>query len=176
MLSPIRRARQISMDANWKFAFPGQLPSGAEDSGFDDSNWRAVNVPYDWSIEEACLLKPINRRRRRVSAGRHRGGIARSFRYRHIMPVARISIELDGVMQNSDVWTNGHLLGHRPNGYVGLSYELTDIRAKLWHQFIECPRRAWVWTPRNNLASRWYLGGGIYRHVRLIVTDPVQHC
>ncbi|HEX4342604.1 MAG TPA: hypothetical protein VH255_04390, partial [Verrucomicrobiae bacterium] len=41
--------QQISMDANWKF-FQGNL-SGAEDSGFDDSSWRTVNVPYDWSIQ-----------------------------------------------------------------------------------------------------------------------------
>ena len=25
-------------------------------------------------------------------------------------------------------------------------------------------------------ASRWYAGAGIYRHVRLVVTDPVHIC
>ena len=36
-----------------------------------------------------------------------------------------MTVEFDGVMQNSDVWINGVLLGHRPYGYVSFSYELT---------------------------------------------------
>src|SRR5690349_984395 len=40
---------QIPFDAGWKF-FQGN-PAGAHDSGFDDSHWRTVNLPHDWSIE-----------------------------------------------------------------------------------------------------------------------------
>jgi beta-galactosidase len=82
----------------------------------------------------------------------------------------RVFVEFDGVMANSDVWINGTHLGKRPNGNVGLRYELTG--------------QARFGGDRSNLlavradtsaqpASRWYTGAGIYRHVRLIMTEPL---
>lgn len=82
-----------------------------------------------------------------------------------------VFIELDGVMANSDVWINGEHLGHRPNGYVGLRYELTS-HLKLGQG------QANVLAVRSDteaqVASRWYTGSGIYRNVRLIVVDPLH--
>jgi beta-galactosidase len=40
---------QSSLDANWRF-FLGD-PAGAETQGFDDRNWRTLDLPHDWSIE-----------------------------------------------------------------------------------------------------------------------------
>ena len=77
-------------------------------------------------------------------------------------------LEFDGVMENSEVYLNGQLLGKRPNGYVSFGYDITQ---KL--------------RPNDNIlavktdtskqpASRWYTGAGIYRHVRLITTSPLH--
>jgi beta-galactosidase len=43
--------RDISFDADWRF-HRGDAP-GAEHASFDDSGWRALDVPHDWSIEDA---------------------------------------------------------------------------------------------------------------------------
>ena len=43
------RAERASFDEGWKF-FLGD-PSGAEQVEFGDTNWRALDVPHDWSIE-----------------------------------------------------------------------------------------------------------------------------
>src|ERR1035437_6886228 len=39
----------INFDKGWRFARLDQ--AGAEKPGFDDSKWRALNVPHDWAIE-----------------------------------------------------------------------------------------------------------------------------
>ncbi len=78
-------------------------------------------------------------------------------------------IEFDGVYMNSDVWLNGVHLGNRPYGYSSFQYELTPY-LKFGDEKNIIAVRADVQQP----CSRWYSGAGIYRHVRLTVTDPVH--
>ena len=80
----------------------------------------------------------------------------------------QVSIEFDGVYMDSDVWLNGEHLGNHPYGFTSFRYDLTPHLK---------------WDGRNVLAvrvnvvqpcCRWYSGAGIYRHVRLVLTDPVH--
>jgi beta-galactosidase len=80
-----------------------------------------------------------------------------------------VFIEFDGVYMNSDVWINGVHLGNRPYGYSSFQYELT--------QYLKFGDEKNVLAVRVNVqqpCSRWYSGAGIYRNVRLTVTDPVH--
>ncbi len=81
----------------------------------------------------------------------------------------RVFIEFDGVYMNSDVWLNGTHLGNRPYGYSSFEYELTPY-LKFGAQKNLIAVRARVQQP----CTRWYSGAGIYRHVRLTVTNPVH--
>jgi beta-galactosidase len=81
----------------------------------------------------------------------------------------RVFIEFDGVYMNSDVWINGVHLGNRPYGYSSFQYELTQ-HIKLGEEKNILAVRVNVQQP----CSRWYSGAGIYRNVRLTVTDPVH--
>src|SRR6185312_5098521 len=81
----------------------------------------------------------------------------------------RVFIDFDGVMANSDVWINGAHLGKRPYGYVSFRYELTD-RVTFGGPNVIAVRADNSAQP----SSRWYEGAGIYRHVRLVVSDPVH--
>ena len=38
-----------SLDSNWRFALGDN--AAAQAAQFDDSGWRALDVPHDWSIE-----------------------------------------------------------------------------------------------------------------------------
>ncbi len=80
-----------------------------------------------------------------------------------------VFIEFDGVYMNSDVWLNGTHLGNRPYGYSSFEYELTPY-LKFGGRTNVIAVRARVQQP----CSRWYSGAGIYRHVRLTMTDPVH--
>ncbi len=81
----------------------------------------------------------------------------------------RVFVDFEGVMANSDVWVNGFHLGHRPNGYVGFQYELTE-HLNVGGENVLAVRADDSQQP----ASRWYSGAGIYRHVHLVVMDAVH--
>jgi beta-galactosidase len=162
------RARQIiNFDHDWRFLKADA--SGAENSEFNDSDWRKLAVPHDWSIEG-----PFSETNKTGGAGGFLPSGIGWYRKHFSLPETdsdrRVSVEFDGVMANSDVWINGHHLGKRPYGYVSFSYELTP-----YLNFGARPNVIAVRADNSQQpASRWYAGAGIYRHVRLVVTDPVH--
>src|SRR5438093_2489762 len=68
------------------------------------------------------------------------------------------------------MWINGHYLGKRPYGYSSFRYELTpNLR---YHPATNVIAVRVDNSQQPN--SRWYSGSGIYRHVRLVTTDPMH--
>jgi beta-galactosidase len=166
---PVERAGVTeSFDANWRF-LKADAP-GAEQSQFDDSTWRALDVPHDWSIEG-----PFAETNKTGGAGAFLPSGVGWYRKQFTLPDTFsnrcVFIEFDGVMQNSEVWINGVSLGKRPFGYVSFGYELNG-------HLNFGPGKTNVLVVRADTsdqpASRWYSGAGIYRHVRLVLTDPVH--
>lgn len=163
------RTRLIqSFDHDWRF-LKADAP-GAEKPNFDDTAWRTLNVPHDWSIKGPYDQNNPTRR----GGGYLPAGIS-WYRKQFTLPTdyaqRRIFIDFDGVMANSDVWINGHHLGKRPYGYVSFRYDLTGhLNFGQDKPNILAVRTDTTLQP----ASRWYTGQGIYRHVRLVVTDPVH--
>lgn len=156
-----------SFDPGWRF-LKGDA-KGAEAPAFKGSKWRVLAVPHDWSIEGPYDQSyPTGRGGGYLPAGA--GWYRKSFR----LPVGeskrRVRIEFDGVMANSDVWINGKHLGKRPSGYSSFAYDLTPY-LKFGPQSNVIAVRA-----DNTVqpASRYYTGAGIYRHVRLVSTEPVH--
>jgi beta-galactosidase len=158
----------LPLDAGWHF-FKGDAP-GAEQAAFADTSWRTVDVPHDWSIEGPFDEKAATR----GSGAFLPSGVA-WYRKNLTLPAdakaRRVFVEFDGVMANSDVWINGAKLGHRPFGYASFRYELTGHLNFGANATNVLAVRA---DTSQEPASRWYTGAGIYRHVRLIVTDPVH--
>ncbi len=157
-----------SFDAGWLF-FKGD-GAGAHAFNYNDSEWRHVDVPHDWSIEA-----PFSADNPTGPGGGFLPSGVGWYRKHFTVPDGyagrRIFIEFDGVMANSDVWINGAHLGKRPYGYVSFGYELTEkIRIGKGETNVLAVRADNSLQP----ASRWYTGAGIYRHVRLVCTDPVH--
>lgn len=155
-----------NFDANWKF-FKGDA-TGAEQNDFADASWRKLDLPHDWSIEG-----PFAETNQTGGAGGFLPSGVAWYRKHFTLPANGsnqiVRIEFDGVMQNSDVWINGHHLGHRPNGYVSFGYQLNGHLNRDGDNVIavRCDTSA-------QPASRWYSGAGIYRHVRLATMEPVH--
>jgi len=109
-----------NFDSNWLFLKADA--TNAEQIQFDDSTWRKLDVPHDWSIEG-----PFAETNLTGGAGAFLPSGIGWYRKHFTLPQDNgriVSIEFDGVMQNSDVWINGFHLGHRPFGYASLGYEL----------------------------------------------------
>ncbi len=156
--------QNILFNNAWKF-HKGDL-ANAENISFDDSQWRTLDLPHDWSIEG-----PFSEQWASCTAFLP-GGIGwyrKTFKIPTDMRSKELSIYFDGVYKNSTVWLNGHLLGNRPNGFIPFEYELTKYLDKSRNNVIV------VKVDHSQFAdSRWYTGSGINRNVYLIAEDPVH--
>jgi len=162
------RTRSVaSFDDAWLF-FKGDA-TGAEATGFADTSWRSLNVPHDWSIEG-----PFDQNATTAGQGGYLPAGVGWYRKHFMLPAAqqgkRIFVEFDGVMANADIYINGTKLGTRANGYMSFRYEITSQAVFGGNGNVIAVRANNTSQP----ASRWYAGAGIYRHVRIIATDPVH--
>ena len=160
---PVRRRE--SFDFGWKFLM-GDAP-GAQQPGFDDANWRDLDLPHDWSIEGPFREQPGSATFAHLPTGigwyRKRFHIPESFRGERVM------VDFDGVYQNGEVWINGQYLGKRPYGYIGFHYDLTP------HLNIGGENVIAVKVDNSHQPNcRWYSGSGIYRHTWLVDTKPIH--
>lgn len=156
-----------SADFGWRF-FQGDAP-GAEQPGVDDRAWRKLNLPHDWSIEGPFDEKaPTGGSGGYLPAGI--GWYRKTFTLAPAMAGRKISVEFDGVYQNSDVWLNGVHLGRQPYGYIWFAHDLTPHLRPAGQPNVLAVRVDNSAQPN----SRWYSGSGIYRHVWLTATDPVH--
>ena len=152
---------------DWNFKL-GDYPTAIE-ADFDANDWRALDLPHDWSIEGTFSKEhPTKPQGGALPAGM--GWYRKSFTLPESAKNKSIAIEFDGVFCNSEVWINGHYLGKRPFGYISFSYDLTPY-LKFGNQ------KNYIAVKVDNSAqpsSRWYTGSGIYRNVRLVTTAKVH--
>jgi len=167
LLLLLAQRQTMSFDRDWRFHL-GDVP-GAEQPAFHDSRWRSLDLPHDWSIEGAFSEQnPAG-----VAGGALPGGIG-WYRKTFSVPATDsgkiVFVEFDGVYRNCEVWINGQALGKRPYGYSSFRYELTP------HVRYGRARNVIAVRVDNSQQpnSRWYSGSGIYRHVRLVTTNPVH--
>lgn len=160
------QSRKItSFDNDWRF-MKGDVAE-AQSVTFNDSKWRTLNVPHDWSIEGENLKdNPGGGSIGYFPMGT--GWYRKSFSVPGYNKNKVYTIEFDGVYMNSTVWLNGHLLGTWPYGYSSFSYDLTPYLKKSGNVLaVKVDNSA-----QTN--SRWYTGSGIYRHVRLVETQKTH--
>src|ERR1041385_4341454 len=150
----------INFDHDWRFHL-GDV-GGAQAVAFNDSGWRRLDVPHDWSIEGTFSEQnPAG-----AGGGALPGGVGW---YRKTFTMwapdsDRVAyIEFDGIYRNSEVWVNGTYLGKRPYGYSSFRYELTP------HLQYHAPNVIAVRVDNSQQPnSRWYSGSGIPAGVRLL--------
>lgn len=169
--SGAQRAR-TNFDASWKF-HRGDV-SHAEWENLDDRNWRTLDLPHDWSIEDLpdqsdSVIGPFTTKSIGATAtGYTTGGIGwyrKHFKLNHAENKA-VSIYFDGVYMNSDVYINGHHLGNHPYGYTPFRYDISPYLKNKGEENILAVR-----VNNEGKNSRWYSGSGIYRHVWLTVSS-----
>ena len=159
-------ARMVEdFDFDWRFSL-GDFPAAAMPA-FDDSGWRRVTVPHDWSIAGPFSADYAS------GNGYAPGGIGWYRKHFHLDPAQkgrRVTIEFDGVYDYSEVWINGSFVGTRPYGYSSFAYDLTPCL-----KFGADENVIAVRVDHSRYAdSRWYTGSGIYRQVRLVITNPLH--
>jgi beta-galactosidase len=166
------QGRKQLIDNDWKF-HKGELTAEASENSYDDSEWRIVNLPHDWSIEGAPSAD---------EPSGNDGGYRPTGKgwYRKTIDIAKTDavktgesenkrwfLYFEGVYMDAEVFINGKSLGTHHYGYSSFIHDITNQ----------------IKTGQNTIAvsvdnskqknCRWYTGSGIYRHVWLICTDEV---
>jgi len=172
-----------TINRNWTFNyFPASRVNerlAAPDT--DDDSWPAVSLPHTWQTYETTgelhpfILHPSERddpywwygfgwyRKRFEIAPEHRG--------------RRVFVEFDGVQKYSRIYLNGSFVGEHKGGYNSFSFDLTELIQ--WNggnvlSVAVSNRRDDRHRIPPMTAGNFNLYGGIYRDVRLILTDPLH--
>jgi len=156
--------KRVSFDDGWKFHY-GDV-SDASGTVFDDSQWRTLDVPHDWSVE-----MPFSREGTTAN-GQTVGGTGWYRKTFKLQPGDAEKIHrlyFEGAYSETDVWLNGQHVGLNPYGYTSFFCDLTPHCKPSGEENILAVR-----VKNEGKNSRWYSGSGIYRHVWLESTDRLH--
>lgn len=181
---------RLSLDLGWRFhrgdiAAPvphtGEQSYAATKAGaaggaaalfYNDSAWRALDLPHDFVVE-GPFDETAN-----VAQGYRPKGVAWYRRTLHFDPADQgkhLELQLDGVAVNATVWFNGNVVAHSWSAYSSIYIDLTAFA-----RFGAEANTIAVRVDADPLEGWWYEGGGLYRHAWLvkrasvhIVTDGV---
>jgi beta-galactosidase len=140
---------------------------------FDDSQWRALDLPHDWAVELPFVddpsltshgYKPLGRKYPETSVGWYR----RTFHIPQEDAGRRIYVNFDGIFRSALVFCNGAFIGRSDSGYTPFGFDLTD--------FVNYGQpNAIVVRVDASYGDGWfYEGAGIYRHVWLTKVDTLH--
>lgn len=137
---------------------------------FNDTSWELLDLPHDWAIK-GPFYKGWD-----TAVG---GGMGRLpsqgvawYRRKIDIPASdagkSVFLDVDGAMSYAMVWVNGKLAGGWPYGYASFRINLTP--------FLRIGESNQLAIRLDNPleSSRWYPGGGIYRNVWLVKTQPIH--
>ena len=165
------------LNFGWRF-HAGDVKN-AEQVAFDDADWRTVNVPHDFQIEQPWVAPAADEKADNsdVAANIKSRLSSRGFKemgkgwYRlHLTPAdslrgKRLLLQFDGIIYTGDVYLNGERIGGTDYGYVGFEIDVTNKLQVGKDNVI-----AVMADTREPGNSRWYTGGGLFRNVRLVAT------
>jgi beta-galactosidase len=162
--------QRIGFNYGWKF-YKGDTAE-ARLPEFDDKNWRMLQLPHDWSIEDLPgTNSPVDSNAvGGISTGYYSGGTAwyrKTFFVPDNLRGKVLKILFEGIYMNSDTWINGIQIGNHPYGYTSFELDLSDYILFGQENVIA------VQVKNEGRNSRWYSGSGIYRNVWLSVMNPV---
>ena len=150
---------------NWKFNL-GESEN-AQNIIFDDSAWRSLNLPHDFSIEQDFTAAG------EAESGYLLGGTGwyrKSFILDKESADKNITIDFGGAYMNTTVYVNEQRVGENVYGYTPFSFDITD------YLYTDGTTENIISVKVENKtpSSRWYSGSGIYRDVKLTITDKVH--
>jgi beta-galactosidase len=170
-----------TINREWTFNYfpdPAADNAGCQTPDFNDSRWPASAVPHTWQTYETTgkvhpFLYDASEKddpywwrgwgwyRKHFSIGKEQAG-------------RKIFVEFDGVQKYCKVWVNGRLAGDHKGGYSGFYFDITDLVR--WGQ--DNVLAVAVSNRQNDpfqippmSAGNFDVYGGIYRDVRLVITD-----
>ncbi|PKQ61732.1 glycoside hydrolase family 2 [Labilibaculum filiforme] len=156
--------KRINFNSDWKFLLEDKKEFCSEE--YDDSSWRTINLPHDWSVEAEFSKE---------NSGRNAwlpGGIAwyrKTFELPANYDGKNIEIQFDGIYKNASIWVNNHPVGQQHDGYTSFYFEISELL-----KFGESNTIAVRVDNSVQPNCRWYSGSGIYRNTWLTISNKTH--
>jgi hypothetical protein len=153
--------QELNFNREWKFQLGDHL--GAEAVAFDDAKWDDIGLPHSFSMPYFASSKFY------VGYGWYR----KHFDVPANWSGKRLFLEFDGAFQDAEIFINGQRLAEHKGGYTGFSLDITGS-VKTGDNLVVV-RLNNLWNPQlAPRAGEHVFSGGIYRDVRLVVTEPLH--
>ncbi|MDQ1139297.1 glycoside hydrolase family 2 TIM barrel-domain containing protein [Pedobacter agri] len=155
---------RVSQLFNFGWKFKAGDVANAEQKIFNDGNWRKLDLPHDFQIEQPWD-KNANKGRgfKALGAAWYR----KTFKADPIWKGKQILLDFEGIMLSGEVWVNGKKIGGTPYGYLGFEADIADAI------HYDADNVVAVRSTTEG-GSRWYTGGGLFRDVYLVVKDKIS--
>lgn len=167
--------RTIDLAQGWRFQ-QGDLPVQPLAPAFDDAGWQSISLPHSWNR--------LGEYRAERSADTNNFQGAGWYRLRFPTPQKlkgnRAILQFDGVGAIADVWLNGHYVGQHKGAYSRFRFDVTPfLFAKGGNLLVvradnSKPKPGSPTADVLPIAGDFFLYGGIYRGVSLIVAPSAQ--
>jgi beta-galactosidase len=165
----------VPLTAGWRFNQVSGL-EGAQAAQFDDSGWTQVSVPHTWN-------RIGNKGSERSPESNDVQGVG-WYRLRFTAPPApqgsRYFLQFDAVGTIADVWLNGHYLGRHEGAFARFRFDATTAIQPAGDNLLvvkaDNTRPAPGASTENvsPLSGDFFMFGGLYRKVALLVTPSVH--
>ncbi|MBR7055055.1 MAG: DUF4982 domain-containing protein [Prevotella sp.] len=175
----------VNMNFGWLF-HAGDLTTIPTPSnvGAITADWRTVDLPHDYQIEQPWVApgadeqgdasdQASNFKSRLSARGFKEMGIG--WYVKTLTPPAEwknrlVLLDFQGIMYVGDVYLNGERVGGTDYGYLGFEVDVSKLLRIGQENVIAVKANT-----QEPLNSRWYTGGGLFRDVKLFVTDRDLH-
>lgn len=175
------RTEQL-LEKGWKFT--RQDEKIFCNSDLDDRKWQSVTIPHDWAIygpfsinndKQLTAIAQDGQKEAMEHAGRT-GGLpfvgAGWYRLDFEVPQyakgKKCVLLFDGAMSHATVYVNGEKAGNWVYGYNAFEVDVTPYLKENSKNVLA------VRLENEAESSRWYPGAGLYRNVRLVVTEDAH--
>ena len=160
-----QRNKQL-INFEWKYCV-GDM-SDAYKIGYDDSNWKFVNLPHDASIAGPFVKDSLNSNERNGYLPRQKGWYRKVLNLNKDINNKKVFLEFEGIYRDARIYVNELEVAHLLNGYESYLVDITEV------VHIGDNQIAVKYDNTYKQSSRWYNGEGIYRDVWLITTDKIH--
>jgi len=159
-------SRKQLFDLNWKFNHGNNVVLASE-VDYNDQNWRSLDLPHDWSKDEA-LLK-LSSENRVDSISKEIGWYRKHFEIPKNWLKKTIIIEFEGICDKTEIFVNGIAIADSIKGNNSFQTILNSYLNSEGNNVIAIR----VAIPKQS-ENTWPIESGIYKHVWLVIKDSSE--
>lgn len=174
--------------SGWRFH--NGAVAGAEQTDFNDASWKNVTIPHDWAIF-GPFDKEIDKQVVAITQNGETEATEKTGRsgslpwigegwYRTTINIpegyCHAELQFDGAMAEPRVYLDGNEVGYWAYGYSTFAIDITDALPRdrsVEGHLLPGEHTLAVHLQNVEESSRWYPGAGLYRPVRLLLSQDV---